>query len=81
MSPPTCAGCEAYYKQYVLSTRHGTLSEVSEPKSLSVDTDLTLGGSLLPIESRNGARDSDLEDTLVTDEDSDQEDIDGDLSC
>ena len=46
-----------------------------------MDTDLTLGGSLLPIESRNGARDSDQEDTLVTDEDSDQEDIDGDLSC
>ncbi len=40
------------FKQYQLSTRHGT-HETMVPKSLSEDNDLCLGGSLLPIDLRN----------------------------
>lgn len=65
MSPSPHAGCDPYYKQYELSDRHGSQSR---PACLSEDIDQTLGGSLVPISSRDGA-DSDGEPDPESDSD------------
>jgi hypothetical protein len=47
----TAGGCEPHFKKYQLGTRHGAQPTA---KPSTDDTDLSLGGTLLPMCSRCG---------------------------